>query len=522
MSPFSIHQFSSGIINPQQGIGGKWSSGGYGQEIDQESHEVPQEIKKVVNTFSKCGSRGFGIPDTHPPQAGNCALIARELDNYCVLAVANQQQDDTGTRKFIAYRYFWLDKQEFKNQPNQEFKNQPNVDDFDGIGTLLYYWKQQGNPQYEIGEWTNYPESYTTSWEQIEYNTKTVSFQENSTRVQELISSINSDNQNLSYDEPLIYKANENCGSLEPQEVHCLAIQYNHVKKCSINWAWNVRCLENMEDLRVIYCTDDMALNWFVQELNKRRQRRYRPRQNESGGEPPSLPGSHADPTYQAKKTQDTTKLIQKFRGFFEEEDVLTLMSYYQEYKQDIVRFEDKSILESFNTERPIPDDQKIKYATLLTALAPQEKEDEILTKLMKLKNNKKNSVAISFLDNLLMIATQNQNCLDSDICGLFCKNLTYIRWNILNSQVTNPANKKLVNWDFNFIQHIWRRNQSETNKGTYPAANQAQTKTQDLLIQLCSDFREEDVLNLMNDYEQCIQFVVNNENKNKIDRTYA
>lgn len=516
MSSFSIHQFSSGIINPKQGRPGKWFSGGHGKEIDKESHKVPQEIKKVVNMFSKDGSRGFGIPDTHPPQAGYCALIARELDNYCVLAVANQQQDDTGTRKFIAYRYFWLDKYFWLNK--QEFPNQSSFDDFDGIATLLYHWKQKGNPQYDIGEWTNSPEFYTTSWEQLkEYRIKTQFFQQKSTRVKELISSINLNNQSLSYNEPLVYEANEIRGSLEPEEVHCLAIQYSHVKNCSINWAWNVRRLENMEDLRVIYCADDKALNCFNQELIKRKERRHRPRPNESGGEPPNLPVSHADPTDKAKKTQDTKKLIQKFRGKFEEKDVLTLMSYYQEYKQDIVKFEDTSILESFNTERPIPNNQKIKYATLLTALAPQKKEDEILPRLMKLSNNKKNSVAISFLDDLLMIATQNQDCLDSEICGLFCKNLTYIRWNILNSPVTNPAKEKLVNSYFNFIQHIWRRNQSETNKGTDPAANQDQTKTQDLLIQLCSDLREEDLLNLMNYYEQCIQFVVNNENKSAL-----
>lgn len=53
MSSFSIHQFSSGIRNPQQNREGKWVSGGYDKEIAKESYNVPPEIKKLLIRLQK-------------------------------------------------------------------------------------------------------------------------------------------------------------------------------------------------------------------------------------------------------------------------------------------------------------------------------------------------------------------------------------------------------------------------------------------------------------------------------------
>ena len=201
--PLVIHQFSSGIIRPQQNKKGQWVSGGYDKEIAKASStDVPDKIKEAVNTLSKGGWRGFGIPDAFPPQEDEFALIARELENYCVLAVANQQKDDAN-RRFIAYRYFWLDKQELKN------KNYLN--DFDGIATLLDYWKNKGNPQYDIKEWANDSGSYTSSSLLKQYKTKRDPVPQNFKRIQKLISDINhSSNQDLNHNEPLIYEPSKN------------------------------------------------------------------------------------------------------------------------------------------------------------------------------------------------------------------------------------------------------------------------------------------------------------------------
>ena len=400
MSTFSIHQFSSGIINPKPNIIGKWLSGGYGQEVAKKSHDVPQEIKTVI----KNGPRGFGIEENYPPPINKYALIARELENYCVLAVANQHKDDAN-RPLITYRYFWLDK--------QEFKNQPNVDDFDGIGTLLYYWKKKDCPQYNIEDWTNSPDSYTTSWEGLEnYNIKTTAefSTQNSTKIQHLISLINSDKR------PLICEAHKNGVSLEPEEVHHLAIQYSLEKECFINWAWNVRRLESMKDLRVIYCADAEAVNWFNEQLIN-----HRPTPDTSGSQTAQPSPSHS--TGQDEETTNISKLLLKFRHKFSEENVLELMNYYQTYGHNIVDFEDKNIINSCLTNMQSTSNNNIKYATLLTALAPDKKQD-IHKELTKLKQNKK-EVAIKFLNELLIEVTKNKKCFNHKNSQLFYKKIT-------------------------------------------------------------------------------------------------
>jgi peptidoglycan hydrolase-like protein with peptidoglycan-binding domain/DNA-directed RNA polymerase subunit F len=515
MPSFSIHQFSSGILKPQKNQNGQWVSGGDNGDIDKKSHDVPQEIKDAVISLGD-GRRRFGIPDAYPPQLGHYALIARELENYCVLAVANTQMDNF-YRPFIAYRYFWLDK--------QEFQNQPNFADFDGIATLLYHWKQKGNPQYNIGEWTNSPEFYTTSWEQLkEYRIKTQFFQQKSTRVLKLISSINSNNQSLSYNEPLVYEANEIGGSLEPEEVHCLAIQYSHVKKSSINWAWNVRRLENVKDFRVIDCADDEALNWFNQELTK-----GRPRQNKDGEELAKYLATRSDPDRQPQETGDTQEtehikyVLRKFRGNFTEKDVLELMNYYEKYKQDIVKFQEQFIIDSFSNEMPTPCRHNLKYVTLLAALDP-EKNQKLLNKLKNLNDNLKENVVIKFLYEFLKIGTQNLDCFNHKNCGLFCKKITYIRYELLKQPVNARANNRFLRF---LNGNYFLRNKSTKPK---PVRNQYDeevaidavdnpadpaAKTKKFFRECSADLTQEHVSQLMNDYSQLMNDYY--ENKHSI-----
>ena len=494
MPSFSIHQFSSGILKPQKNQNGQWVSGGDNGDIDKKSHDVPQEIKDAVNVSSKAGWRGFGIPDACPPQLGHYALIARELENYCVLAVANTQMDNF-YRPFIAYRYFWLDK--------QEFQNQPNFADFDGIATLLYHWKQKGNPQYDIKEWANDSGSYTDSWVQLtQYNTRRES---NSRRIQNFISDINLSNQDLNYNEPLIYKDNEIDGSLKPEEVHCLAIQYSHEKQWSINWAWNVRRLENMQDLRVIYCADDRALNWFNQELIK-----HRPRQNKDGEDLAKYLAIHSDSDLQAKETgyiQETENIehvLGKFRGTFKESDVLKLMNSYQKHKQSIVNFRDQFVINSFSDEMPRSRDPNIKYVTLLAALAPVENKN-ILSKLMNL-NAKSKEVAIQFLDELLKMGTQNPDCFEHPICGVFCKNFTYTRWNILNVKIIDLA-KITFNWinqNLSKYRPVFNQSGEDLDKDSGRHRDHPSQETiQDFLQKFCGQFTHKDVLKLMDFYQE-------------------
>ena len=113
-----IYEFSRKFLEP------KWSdtfnqyvTTGFDKEIGWESKKVPKDIINVVHNHL------LRINDNYPPQENNIALIARELKNYAILAVATRLMDDR-YRPLVGYRYFWLKK------PSRN-------DKIDGVGTLL-------------------------------------------------------------------------------------------------------------------------------------------------------------------------------------------------------------------------------------------------------------------------------------------------------------------------------------------------------------------------------------------------
>lgn len=133
MSVVHIYQFCRAFDNVRYSeVYGCYVSGGYAfEKIARASHEVPPEIREaVINDY-------FKLNDNYPPETGDFALIAREIDDkYSVLAVANRQLDDGG-RPTIGYKYFWLDK------------SSPDVD---GIGTLIYWWSNHKKPKFDMAE----------------------------------------------------------------------------------------------------------------------------------------------------------------------------------------------------------------------------------------------------------------------------------------------------------------------------------------------------------------------------------
>jgi hypothetical protein len=133
MSVVHIYQFCRAFDNVRYSeVYGCYVSGGYAfEKIARASHEVPPEIREaVINDY-------FKLNDNYPPETGDFALIAREIDDkYSVLAVANRQLDDGG-RPTIGYKYFWLEK------------SSPDVD---GIGTLIYWWLNQNQPKFDMAE----------------------------------------------------------------------------------------------------------------------------------------------------------------------------------------------------------------------------------------------------------------------------------------------------------------------------------------------------------------------------------
>lgn len=390
---FSIHQFSSGIKNPTKNRNGEWVSGGFGGEIANESYSVPEEIKKAVNTTTLGGSRGFGIPDAYaPPKPGEIALIARDLGTYCVLAVANLQKDE-GDRRFIAYRYFWLDKTQFQNHSKRQ--------DVDGIGTLLFYWQQNKQPQYNIGELQNNRISYTSSWNDLQ---RVFLFEDwkqgHSQRIQSLLSNI------VPSQQPLIYEAAEIARELTWQEVHCLAIEYCIVNRGYVNWAWNVRKLQNTQGLNVIYCADAEAFQWFYKKF-------YPPVRTSTPAATSSLQEgitTTANHRSEASVNPSLKECLKIFRDTtFTEQDIRNLINSCQNYDEDKI-FESADTIEinKFINESN-PQNFAIQYATLVTALAPN-KTLNILNKLIRL-NQRDKWVAIMFLIDLKQRANSSSLC---------------------------------------------------------------------------------------------------------------
>ena len=431
--PFSIHQFSRGLT-PTQNQRGEWVSRGFGAEIANESFDVPEEIKQAV-TLQEGGWRGLRIPDTHPPKPSEIALIARDLGNYCVLAVANRLKDDTVPREFVGYRYFWLDKTQFQNYPNRT--------SIDSIGTLLWYWQDKGQPQYNIEELQNNRISYTTSWDNLQQVYLFEHWQQQHyQRIQSLISDIRPSHQ------PLIYEAIEIGGQLTYQEVHCLAIQYCTVNRgYIINWAWNVRKLENLQGLNVIYCADAEALQLFNRQFPSR-VIIPTPAPTPTPTSTSSLQGGMtASPTARASATKNQSEVTKCLENFlnkdFRSQDILLLIKIYQEYGNDIGDVAKPTEINKINESNPQP--FAIQYATLITALAPNNNNGQIFKKLMHL-NEQQKWVAIKFLVDLQQIAGQNDSCSQHPEFLKFSYALTALQNNLLKSLEPKGSNFSLSN----------------------------------------------------------------------------
>jgi len=276
--PLQIHQFSLGLkINKNKR--GQYVSGGfYGETVDNLSHEVPPEIEQEVKQDL------FTIPDGYPPETGQLALIAREVGQYCVLAVANRLDDFMG-RNLVGYRYFWLDRQELSP-------------DDDGIATLLFNWYQNNQPCLNLQELQEESSLYTNSWTQQVQNYPKQQFVERyQSLVQHLYSEINGKPTPLFLLKPT---SEITCFNL-----HCLAIEHQHQTEKPISWAWNVRrlsvfdlpdkksdyasALQRCQSFQLIYCPDEKDVQWLNQQLTKLApaSNKKTDKQNENNPPPP-------------------------------------------------------------------------------------------------------------------------------------------------------------------------------------------------------------------------------------------
>ncbi|MBD2775235.1 hypothetical protein [Iningainema tapete] len=222
-----IHEFSRELIDVSQ-KDGRYVSGGFGKEVGVSDVAVPEEIQQAVNKGD------FRINDNYPPQDGEYALIARDINEYSVLAVATRQIDDKGERPLVAYRYFWLEK---------------SAQYIDGVGTLLLWWLRSGKPcfEFQVSESSSKLNSNAQYYTREDFD---VYFQQCSLQVVEILSKIKH--------YPYVFKP-ESFREFLPWILHTLALQLQKQYDTTLSWAWNVRLLDYPERFLLIYCADEKA-----------------------------------------------------------------------------------------------------------------------------------------------------------------------------------------------------------------------------------------------------------------------
>lgn len=263
-----IHQFSRGFQEtPKNGL---WVSGGFGEPIDRYDFPVPQEIKSAV-------SQGvFKIPDQYRPYPGaealinsgqpekiaqpeldSIAIIAREIGKYAVLAVATGQIDDRGRDLIVGYRYFWLSLEELEAAlPNR---------DYDGIFTLLVWWKKAKFPHFNMDPNWSLESICNIAQPQPKNSLPDPHHPQN--RLRNLFLKIESSVP------PCLFEAGQDNVPISESSIfqlHNLARRVTEIyPDCPLAWAWNVRGLSYPEEFAAIYCADPEALD----RINKQKQR---------------------------------------------------------------------------------------------------------------------------------------------------------------------------------------------------------------------------------------------------------
>lgn len=271
MTQIHIYEFSKQFnhIECKESI---WVSGGF--EVDKSQAffrsnygngnitEIPDEIRQAVVSglfeipnacppnplsneefYQKVANQQLNI--AHPPLE-DIALIAKELGDYCILAVATRQMDDKWRSKMLGYRYFWLKISNLNTQ-------RPDL--VDGIATLLLWWTENGSLCFDMN-----PSSYEYSPNKNKpYLGERVIYKQFIRNKYQPVSKI--------------YKSALPC-LFEPTtdrqfDVWNLHAQALHRVPLEPAWAWNVRKLTKPETFTVVYCADRASYDQFSSPVLK-------------------------------------------------------------------------------------------------------------------------------------------------------------------------------------------------------------------------------------------------------------
>ena len=268
---FRIYEFSKKFDNIRE-KNGIWVSGGYvidkrkafdrSNYKNRDINEIPEKIREAVIDSL------FEIPDAYPTNSAtdqefinlvrtgkldlasplsedptkNIALIARNVENYSVLAVATRQIDDKWRSKLIGYRFFWLEIGDLSLQSDSPV---------DGISTLLHWWYDMKMPCF-----TMHPHSH----ERIDGLCKKIISVECTTNSYKRESKTW-----LQSRYPYLFECTID-GFLDYFRLNAQAV---HLAYPNVAWAWNVRKLSKPEAFIAVYCSDRSSYDQFFSPVLK-------------------------------------------------------------------------------------------------------------------------------------------------------------------------------------------------------------------------------------------------------------